>query len=296
MKKLAFLLVLLPLLAVACGTSQPVATSSPTGFVTVLSTETSTSLAVTLAPTSTATQITHEGILTLQVHVRSGPGTGYDSLGLLNAGQTVLVISKDAQSTWYQILYSSAPQGRAWVIAQYVQLAAGVVVPVDSTPTPAGPTGRVTLRINVRSGPGMTFNSLGTLEAGATVALTGRNSTASWYQIDYSAGPDGHGWVTVQYVQTDATADLPVLDDFSKVVTPGAPGTPSGPEMTPTPTIGPALADGDSETASESVGDDDSPVTGGDFHVRHAHGDRCRRSLDGWRSHVISGTQRASRT
>jgi hypothetical protein len=81
------------------------------------------------------------------------------------------------------------------------------------------------------------------------VSLTGKNSTASWFQINYASGPDGHGWITAQYVQTDAAADLPVLDDYGTPVTPGPAETPSGPAMTPMPTIGPAFADGDSQAA-----------------------------------------------
>jgi hypothetical protein len=95
----------------------------------------------------------------------------------------------------------------------------------------------------------MTFDSLGLLEADTTVSLTGKNTTASWYQINYSAGPDERGWVTAQYVQMDAADDLPVLDDYGNPVTPGAAETLSDPAMTLTPTVGPAFADGDSRAA-----------------------------------------------
>ena len=90
------------------------------------------------------------------------------------------------------------------------------------------------------------------LEPGVVVSLTGKNTTASWFQIDYPAGPGGRGWVTSQYIQTDSTADLPVLDDYGNVVTPDTAGTPSGPIPSSTPTIGPAYADGDS-SASPAV-------------------------------------------
>jgi hypothetical protein len=103
-------------------------------------------------------------------------------------------------------------------------------------------------RLNVRSGPGTSFNSLGLLEANAPVLLTGKNTTASWFQIEYPTGPGGRGWVTAQYVQTDAAGELPVLDDFGAIVTPGESGTPYGPDLAPTSTIGSALADGDTST------------------------------------------------
>jgi hypothetical protein len=77
------------------------------------------------------------------------------------------------------------------------------------------------------------------------VSLTGKNITASWFQIDYPAGPGGRGWVTSQYVQTDSAASLPVLDDFGLVV-PDSAGTPSLPGSIPTSTPFPAYADNDS--------------------------------------------------
>ena len=179
--------------------------------------------------------------------MRSGPGTSYASLGLLSAGEKVHIVSKDSQGAWYQILYASAPQGRGWVAAQFVQVAAGAEIPLDATATPAGPTGLVMQRLNVRSGPGTAFDLLGVLQADARVSLAGKNGAASWFQIDYAAAPTGHGWITAQYVQTDSASNLPVLDDYGTPATSSLAGMPSGPPATPTPTIGPAFADGDSQ-------------------------------------------------
>lgn len=194
----------------------------------------------------TATPLLIDGTLTVKVNVRSGPGTTYASLGQLEAGGKVHVMAQDSTGAWFQILYSGSPQGRGWVTAQYVTIPTGTEVPFQATLTLAGPTGRVIQRLNVRSGPGTSYNTLGLLEPGAAVSLTGKNSTASWYQIDYVDGPGGHGWVTAQYIQTDAASKLPVLDDFGNIITPGAAGTPSAPDLAPTSTIGPAMADGDS--------------------------------------------------
>jgi uncharacterized protein YraI len=247
MKKLMLLSTLVCFLTAGCGASNPAATpySSPTPSPV-------TSLTPSLPepsqqPTLTVTPIFIDGTLAIKVNVRSGPGTTYNSLGLLEAGGKVKIITRDSVGAWFQILYPASPQGRGWVAAQYITLPPGVVVPLDATPTPAGPSGRVIQRLNVRNGPGTTFETLGVLEPGVTVSLTGKNITSSWFQIDYLAGSGGHGWVTSQYVQTDASSDLPVLDNFGNVVTPAAAvGTSPGPEMTPSPTVGPATTDGDS--------------------------------------------------
>ena len=248
MLKLVFSLTVLALLA-ACGTPGPATVPPASASPTELPTGTLTPTKTPTLPAPTTTPRPIEGTLTIKVNVRSGPGTSYDSLGQLNAGEKIQIVSQDSQGKWYQILYASAPLGRGWVAAQFVQVAAGTAVPLDATPTPAGPTGLVTQRLNVRSGPGTTFDSLGMLQSGESVSLTGKNGPASWFQIEYASGPDGHGWITAQYVQTDAAADLPVLDDFGTPVTPGLSGTPSGPATTPTPTVGPAFADGDSRAA-----------------------------------------------
>ena len=54
--------------------------------------------------------------------------------------------------------------------------------------------------------------------------------------------------MTAQYIQTDASASLPVLDEYGTAITPSAAGTPSGPALLPTPTLGPAYPDGDSSS------------------------------------------------
>lgn len=249
MKRLAPLLIALTLLAAACGTSNPVTEIPVTVTASATVTDTPAPSAIFTLPPPTATPRPVDGTLTTQVNVRAGPGTSFDSLGLLSQGVAVQVFARDAGTKWYQIAFPSAPTGRGWVAAQYVTLAAEAEVPVDATPTPTGPTGKVLIRLNVRSGPGTNFDSLGTLEAETTVALTGKNTTASWFRINYPSGPGGSGWVTAQYIQTDASASLPVLDDYGNVVTPGAQETGSGPALAPTPTVGPAYADNDSPSA-----------------------------------------------
>lgn len=248
MKKQLFWLVSIVLLATSCAAPHPTAIPSSTLQQSPNSTETSAPTDTLVQPTLTAAPFLVEGTLTIKVNVRNGPGITYDSLGQLDAGGKVQVIMQDGTGGWYQIFYPVSSQDHGWVAAQYVTIPTGMQVPLQATPTSAGPSGRLLQRLNVRSGPGTSFNSLGLLEANAQVSLTGKNNTASWFQIDYPTGPGGHGWVTAQFVQTGAVSDLPVLDEFGIIVTPGASGTPSGPNLAPTPTIGPALADGDSST------------------------------------------------
>jgi uncharacterized protein YgiM (DUF1202 family) len=186
-----------------------------------------------------------DGTLTIKVNVRSGPATSYAALGQLDAGGKVQITLKDATGSWYQILYPATPGGIGWVSAQYVTLAAGVQVPLAATPTPSGSQGRVLQIINVRSGPGTTYDSLGMLQPNTTVALTGKDASASWFQISYPKGPGGYAWVTSQYIQTDASGNLPVLDAYGTPV-PGSTTGPLASQPAATATVGPAFDNGDS--------------------------------------------------
>jgi uncharacterized protein YraI len=242
MKKWIFLLALLPLLAVACTPPKPVATPAFTSTFPPTLSSTPRPTSTPLPPAPTATPRLAEGTLVIKVNVRNGPGTSYSSLGQLNAGEKIQILVQEATGKWYQVIYPANSGGSGWVAAQFVQLGKGIEVPFQPTPTPAGPGGRVLQRLNVRSGPGLAFDSLGLLEPNAEVSLTGKNATASWLQIDYPAGNGGHGWVTAQYIQTNAT-DLPVLDDYG---TPVATGTGGSTPVPVTPTVVPAFADGDS--------------------------------------------------
>jgi uncharacterized protein YraI len=251
MKKLMCLACLVTVLAAGCVTVEPASqvppTDTPIVTVSPAALPSATDSPTPAPPTATATTQPVAGTLTIRVNVRSGPGTTYDSLGLLEAGEKVQIMARDLSGAWYQIVYPHAADGLGWVAAQYVQVAAGTEIPAQATPTPAGPTGRVLQRLNVRSGPGTGFETLGMLDANATVSLTGKNATASWFQIAYPSGPGGRGWVTAQYIQADASG-LPVLDDFGTPV----PGEGSGPTpvpVTPTPTVGPAFSDDDSAAA-----------------------------------------------
>lgn len=247
MKRTLLLLVVLSLLAAACGTAMPALTPSVVFSPTASSTVTAFPSEIPTPPTPTPALAAIPGALTVRVNVRSGPGTTYESLGQLEAGTAVRVSLLSRDGNWYRILHPSAPDGFGWVAAQYVRLEAGAEVPQEAAPTPAGPTGRVLQRLNVRSGPGLTFETLGILERDTMVVLVAKNATASWFQVEYPPGTDGRAWVSVQYIQTDAAASLPAVDEYGNPIRTGTPG-PSPIPMTPTPTVGPAIEDGDSPT------------------------------------------------
>jgi len=87
-----------------------------------------------------------------------------------------------------------------------------------STPLPPSPTatvtpvaGTVTAQINVRSGPNVSYSSIGILNSGDKIQIIGKDPSGGWYGILYPSGPQGHGWVLAIYIQAGDTAGLPVV-------------------------------------------------------------------------------------
>ena len=73
-------------------------------------------------PTPPPSPLTAQGTVSNQINVRSGPASSYQSYGLLNPKQAVIVTGVTLNHLWYQIQYTSSPNGTGWVSTQYVQV------------------------------------------------------------------------------------------------------------------------------------------------------------------------------
>lgn len=125
-KLLSLTFTLIALLAMAAGNGGAI-------YAAQLATETLQPTATFGGPTVFAAE---------QVNVRSGPGTNYDQVGVMVAGQTAPAVGRSAAGEWIQIEYPGAPGSRAWVFALLVALRAGTVdaLPViEAPPTPTLP-------------------------------------------------------------------------------------------------------------------------------------------------------------
>lgn len=86
------------------------------------------------------------GKATQQLNVRSGPGTDYNVLGMIQPGTVMLLTGKNENATWLQIEYAGGPGGRGWVTAAYVQVNDTASLPALNasgtpvTPSASGPT------------------------------------------------------------------------------------------------------------------------------------------------------------
>jgi uncharacterized protein YraI len=190
-----------------------------------------------------------DGATSTQVNVRAEPSTSGSVLGIIPANTRIEIIGRDPGGNWWQINYphSEAVDGKGWVTAQYITVAGTPDVPVIGGGEGGPNSGNVAViqqQLNVRSGPGTDFNSLGTLNPQDVVSLIGKDPNGAWLQIDFPSGPEGKGWVNAAFVQAQGAENLPIIAESGLVV---GTGTPTSIPSTPTPTLVPAREDHDSD-------------------------------------------------
>ena len=98
-------------------------------------------------PTVTGTPVGPTIFVPDQVNVRIGPGTDYELVGVLIAGQQAPAVGRSIGGDWIQIIYPGVPGDLAWVYAPLVRLDAGQSTLPIIEPPPT-PTSRVTATID----------------------------------------------------------------------------------------------------------------------------------------------------
>jgi hypothetical protein len=110
----------------------PIPTPTPTPVPAPTDTPTPESPTPTPVPAATASVT-----VDVNLNVRTGPGTNYPRLGALAAGTSVEIIGRNANSSWWQIPYADAPEGKAWISAGYGTASNTEGVPaVEAPPAP----------------------------------------------------------------------------------------------------------------------------------------------------------------
>jgi uncharacterized protein YraI len=202
-----------------------------------------------LPPPPQSTTAPVEGTTSTQVNVRAEPSTASDVLGIIPANTKVEITGKDPGENWWQINYPQGIDGKGWVTTQYITIASTPEVPTiggDEADPNNGSVAVIQQQLNVRSGPGTDFNSLGTLNPQDLIRLTGKDPNGAWLQIDFATGPEGKGWVNAAFVQATGAENLPIITETGQIL---GTGTPTGIPFTPTATLLPAIEDGDSAQA-----------------------------------------------
>jgi uncharacterized protein YgiM (DUF1202 family) len=91
--------------------------------------------------------------------------------------------------------------------------------------------------VNIRSGPGLNFDVIGTLNANTAMSIIGRNADASWWQINIT--DNTNGWVANSVVNATNTESVPVTETASgprsSASTQAQPAADSSPPPAPRP-------------------------------------------------------------
>jgi len=92
-------------------------------------------------PTACTPQLTANS----NANVRSGPGTVYNEVGGMTAGQMATIDGQNAEGTWWRIVFPSGPGGHGWVAASVST--AICVTGVAAVVPPATPTEEVVIQV-----------------------------------------------------------------------------------------------------------------------------------------------------
>jgi cell wall-associated NlpC family hydrolase len=107
------------------------------------------------------------------LNIRSGPGTGEPVIGSVPQGETIVIIER-TDNTWYHVNYEGTD---GYVAAQYL-------TNVSTTSTELTAVGEINgAGVNVRKGPGTSYESVGTCNTGYRLRVLGLEN--GWYRIDY---------------------------------------------------------------------------------------------------------------
>lgn len=131
-----------------------------------------------------------------QLNIRSGPGTGYGSVGSYTAGDSIKILE--------QFTYNGTTWGctnKGWVSMDYVDVSGngGSTNNAENTDNNGNKTGTVIGNgLNIRSGAGIDYPSVGTLNYGDRVTILEEKDVdgTTWGKIS-------NGWVSLGYVAID---------------------------------------------------------------------------------------------
>ncbi|MGH2621874.1 MAG: SH3 domain-containing protein [Anaerolineales bacterium] len=97
-------------------------------------------------PTVTGTPLGPMIVVPDQANVRSGPGTEYELIGVLIAGQRATALGRAVGGLWIQIIYPGVPGNVGWVYSPVVVLdPPGATLPIVEPPPTATPRATATI-------------------------------------------------------------------------------------------------------------------------------------------------------
>jgi uncharacterized protein YraI len=183
------------------------------------------------------------------VNLRSGPGTNFETITIIDPEVTVDIVGRNEAATWIQVNVNGQS---GWMSRSYVSLISGAIAALPVTdggapaPTPApdtnnptpptpttdtastttqttapvgGTTGVTTTLVNLRSAPTSTANIIAVVDAGVTVSIIGRNTNSRWLRVNAN-GQEGWMYRTLVRFDTKLIRSLPIVTDSGTGSTP----------------------------------------------------------------------------
>jgi uncharacterized protein YraI len=129
------------------------------------------------------------------VNLRTGPGTRYSVITKLAGGTKLEVIGEE--DGWYRVATAKGTVG--WVVEEYFRVGSSGSPTGDSQQSRGVVANIIDDGVNLRSGPGTGYESLGKLGAEVQVEVLGREG--SWYKVRSPRGTVG--WVSGEYAVLD---------------------------------------------------------------------------------------------
>ena len=186
---------------------------SYTGYMSADYLQTQSAATPTPAPPDTSASADPIGTArtTAVLNIRTGPSTGYRSLGLLDNGETVTVL-ENCGNGWYAVCTSSNTFG--YCSGDYLRVTLGTspAPQPEPTPQPSEPdtatrwNGRTTAFVNLRSGPSTGYRIYLTVPLGDAITILDR-SNSGWYRVQYGSYT---GYMSSDYIDVlGAVEDTP---------------------------------------------------------------------------------------
>ncbi len=158
---------------------------------------------------SAATAPTPAWVKGSAVNVRSGPGLGYDRYGTLAEGSKVYVIER--QSGWCRV---STGNGYGWMLGELLEYdieagrrlaSAAQSRPQQSEPQHTAKAFVAGSAVNLRKGPGTSYDKVATVVQGQTLYIT--ETKGDWYKATVHGG--NSGWIAKWLVKSAEPASAP---------------------------------------------------------------------------------------
>ena len=137
------------------------------------------------------------------INVRSGPGTSYNRIAMVDEGKRIAILNKDGD--WYRVSFDGTT---GYILSDYVTPDGGGT-PANAAGTSSKPqtvdrsVGNATVTggetINVRSGPDTAYSRVTRVSEGKRVTVLDKNG--DWYHVSFG---DTTGYILSDYVSVDS--------------------------------------------------------------------------------------------